>query len=51
MDTHENCDSEGRSVAALIVIMALVFGAYLGMRFAMPELPLHVQHALAWLPS
>jgi hypothetical protein len=51
MDAYENCESEGRSVAALIVIMALVFAAYFVMRVAVPELPLHVHQALVSLPS
>lgn len=51
MDTYENYESEGRSVAALIVIMALVFVAYFGLRVAMPELPLHVHQALVLLPA
>jgi hypothetical protein len=50
MDTHEKYESEGRSVAALVVVMVLVFSAYFGLRVAMPELPLHVHQALAWLP-
>jgi hypothetical protein len=51
MDTHEKYELEGRSVAALVIVMALVFSAYFGLRVAMPELPLHVHQALAWLPS
>ena len=40
-----------RSIAALVIAMALVFTAYFAMRVAMPDLLLHVQHALAALPS
>ncbi|HEX2340751.1 MAG TPA: hypothetical protein VHI98_09755 [Vicinamibacterales bacterium] len=42
---------EARSIAALVIAMALVFTAYFAMRVAMPDLLLHVQHALAALPS
>ena len=54
MDRYEHeshAAREGPSVAALIVVMALVFTAYFAMRVAMPELPLHVYQALAVLPS
>ena len=42
---------EGRSVAALMLVMTLVFTGYFVMLAGMPELPLPVQHALALLPS
>ena len=39
------------SVTALIVVLALVFTLYFSLRFAVPDLPLQVHHALADLPS
>ena len=48
MDNCDHCESR-RPVAALIVLMALVFSTYFGMRFAMPELPLHAYQALMLL--
>jgi hypothetical protein len=38
------------SVTALIVVQALVFTLYFSLRLAVPDLPLHVHHALAHLP-
>jgi hypothetical protein len=38
------------SVTALIVVLALVFTLYFALRVAVPDLPLHMQHALADLP-
>jgi hypothetical protein len=46
---HENDLS--RSVTALIVVLAVLFTFYFGLRVAVPDLPLHVHHALADLPS
>lgn len=40
---------ESRSVAALIVVMTLVFTGYFALRVALPDLPLHVYQALASL--
>ena len=42
---------EGRSVAGLTAALALAVMAYVGMRAALPELPLHVLQALTALPS
>ena len=42
---------EGRSVATLILVMALVFVAYFGVALAIPVLPPHVHQALASLPA
>jgi hypothetical protein len=39
------------SVTALVVALALVFTLYFSLRFAVPDLPLQVHHALADLPS
>jgi hypothetical protein len=38
------------SVTALIVVLALVFTLYFALRIALPDLPLHMHHALADLP-
>ncbi len=38
------------SVTALIVVLALIFTLYFTVRAALPDLPLHVHHALADLP-
>lgn len=39
------------SVTALIVVLAFVFTLYFSLRFAVPDLPLQVHHALADVPS
>jgi hypothetical protein len=39
------------SVTALVVVLALIFTLYFSLRFAVPDLPLRVHHALADLPS
>ena len=39
------------SVTALVVVLALIFTLYFAVRVAVPDLPLHVHHALADLPS
>jgi hypothetical protein len=39
------------SVTALVVVLALVFTLYFSLRFAVPDLPLQVHHALADLAS
>ena len=46
MDKHET----NGSVTALILVLALVFTAYVAMRATIPDLPLHVLHAVATLP-
>ena len=38
------------SVTALIVVLALFFSLYFALRIALPDLPLHMHHALADLP-
>lgn len=38
------------SVTALAVVLALMFIVYFAVRVAVPELPLHVHHALTHLP-
>jgi hypothetical protein len=38
-------------VTALVVVLALIFTLYFSLRFAVPDLPLRVHHALADLPS
>jgi hypothetical protein len=48
IDALENDPS--LSVTALTVVLALFFIFYFTVRAAMPELPLHVHHALADLP-
>lgn len=39
------------SVTALIVVLAVTFALYFAVRTAVPDLPLHLHHALAELPS
>ena len=39
------------SVTALVVVLALVFTLYFSLRFAVPDLPFQVHHALADLPT
>ena len=39
------------SLTALTVVLALVFIVYFTVRAAVPELPLHVHHALTDMPS
>jgi hypothetical protein len=38
------------SVTALIVVLTLMFTLYFTLRAAVPDLPLHMHHALANLP-
>jgi hypothetical protein len=38
------------SVTALVVVLAAVFTLYFTLRAAVPDLPLHMHHALADLP-
>jgi hypothetical protein len=49
IDADENDPS--LSATALIVVLALIFTFYFTVRFAVPELPFPVHHALADLPS
>jgi hypothetical protein len=45
MDPNDDCRNtagEGRSVAALTLVMGILFITYFGLRTAVPELPLHV---------
>lgn len=49
IDADENDPS--LSVTALMVVLALIFVVYFVMRAAVPELPLHVLHALADLST
>jgi hypothetical protein len=51
METDECDATECRSIAGLIVTLALIFGAYTGLRVAMPELPVQVYQALVSLPN
>ena len=44
-------DDPSLSVTALVVVLALIFTFYFAVRIAVPELPLHVHHALADVPS
>ena len=43
-------DDPDLSATALIVALALLFAAYFALRVAVPDLPLHVHHALVDLP-
>ena len=43
--------SAGHSLAVLALLMALGFFAYFAVGVSMPELPLPVQQAIAFLPS
>ena len=50
MDAYENDEAKDRSVAALIATLAMAVGIYVGLRVAMPELPVQVYQALMLLP-
>jgi hypothetical protein len=54
MDPNDDCRNtagEGHSVAALTLVMGILFITYLGLRTAMPELPLDVYRALTVVPT
>jgi hypothetical protein len=50
-DDCRNTAGEGRSVAALTLVMGILFITYFALRTAMPELPVHVYQALAAVPT
>jgi hypothetical protein len=45
-----NDNDPNLSATALIVALGLLFALYFTLRLAVPDLPLHVHHALAELP-
>jgi hypothetical protein len=47
---HANDTDPSLSITALITALALLFALYFTVRAAVPDLPLHVHHALADLP-